>query len=180
MLSLHRITALDTSAFHWFQTHRRMYRQIADLSRWVSSLGDGLLYALLGAGLALLEPNAGELFLFVGLLAFLIELPLYLLLKNIIRRNRPCGFVVSDAVIQPSDRFSFPSGHSAAAFVFATLIATYYPMFGELAYFMAMLIGLSRILLGVHYPSDIAAGAVLGILSAELAMQEWATFLVLL
>ena len=67
-------------------------------------------------------------------------------------------------------RLSFPSGHTAAAFVFATLVAAFYPPFALPAYLMATLIGFSRVMLGVHYPSDIAAGALLGVVCCETAL----------
>ncbi|MEC8880451.1 MAG: phosphatase PAP2 family protein [Pseudomonadota bacterium] len=66
------------------------------------------------------------------------------------------------AFIKPAGRFSFPSGHTAAAFVMATLLGIFYPVVATLALAFALLVGLSRVLLGVHYPSDIAAGALLG------------------
>ena len=106
-----------------------------------------------------------------GLLAFAIELPLYLVLKNTIRRDRPCyRFENFDAFITPSDKFSFPSGHAAAAFVFATVFSHYYPAMTELSYSIAVLIGLSRVMLGVHYPTDIVAGAALGVSIATFAL----------
>jgi undecaprenyl-diphosphatase len=104
------------------------------------------------------------------LTAFLIELPLYLLLKNLIRRPRPADAVESlSAFIRPSDRFSFPSGHTAAAFVFAVSVAAFFPAWAPLAFALAIAIGLSRVLLGVHFPSDILAGSVLGSSTALLA-----------
>lgn len=171
MRRLQTVTAYDTRLFYWCQMLHRELR-LAFVSRFVSRLGDGVLYALIGVALALLEPVRGPAFLQACLLAFLLELPLYLLLKNTIRRDRPChrleGF---SALIEPSDTFSLPSGHAAAAFLFALVLGTYYPVVAPLAFFMAALIGLSRVLLGVHYPGDIAAGALLGLGSGLLALQ---------
>ena len=56
----------------------------------------------------------------LALLAFAFELPLYLLLKNLLKRQRPVGLPV---FITPSDRYSLPSGHTAAAFLMATVLA---------------------------------------------------------
>jgi undecaprenyl-diphosphatase len=68
--------------------------------------------------------------------------------------------------VSPSDQFSFPSGHTAAAFVIATLISHFFPALLVPVYFWAFLMGVSRIYLGVHYPTDILAGLVIGIISA--------------
>ena len=86
--------------------------------------------------------------------------------------HRPChGITGVAALIEPSDKFSFPSGHTAAAFVFAAVLAAFYPLLALPAFVLATLIGLSRVMLGVHYPGDIVAGAVLGLLSAAAALQ---------
>lgn len=169
MSAIKILTTFDLFAFNWCLGLPRA-PQMAKISRQVSRLGDGGLYFLLGLILALYEPVYGMTFLLTGLFAYALELPLYLVLKNTIKRDRPCDALPFEAYIVPSDKFSFPSGHAAAAFVFATLIAHFYPAFTEISYFVAMLVGISRILLGVHYPSDILAGAALGTSSALIAL----------
>lgn len=167
---IEKMTAYDTRALYWVVS-RPNARQAANMARLVSRLGDGPLYAALGALLALIDTALGPNFLMHGLLAFLVELPLYLLLKNTIRRSRPADALDSlSAFIKPSDKFSFPSGHTAAAFVMATLLTAFYPLCGPIVFPLAIMIGLSRVMLGVHFPSDIAAGAVLGSLCAGLAL----------
>lgn len=135
----------------------------------VSASGDGPLYLYLSVILLLFEAQGGQFFR-LALLAFALELPLYLLLKNSIRRTRPChaalGFQCS---FEPSDKFSLPSGHTAAAFVMASAIAQVYPPAQFAAFGWAGLIGLSRVALGVHYPMDILAGAALGTVSVAWA-----------
>lgn len=170
MTHLQRLTAYDTRLFHCCQMLQQTMR-LASLSRFVSRLGDGGLYLLIGVALALLEPRRGGELFQAGLLAFALELPLYRLLKNSIRRDRPChrleGF---RALIEPADTFSFPSGHAAGAFLFALVVSAHYPALALPAFCLAGLIGLSRVLLGVHYPGDIVAGALLGVLSALFAL----------
>lgn len=167
---IEKMTAYDTRALYWVVS-RPNARQAANMARLVSRLGDGPLYAVIGALLALVDTTSGLNFLMHGLLAFLVELPLYLLLKNTIRRSRPADALDSlSAFIKPSDKFSFPSGHTAAAFVMATLLTAFYPLLAPVVFPLAIMIGLSRVMLGVHFPSDIAAGAVLGSLCAGLAL----------
>lgn len=163
------LTTFDLFAFNWCLARPRA-PQMAKVSRYISRIGDGGFYLALAVLLALYEPQFGAIFLSIGLLAYAIELPVYLLLKNTIKRDRPCDSLPFEAYIKPSDKFSFPSGHAAAAFVFATLIAHFYPTFDVFAYMLALMVGISRILLGVHYPTDIVAGAVLGMSCASLAL----------
>ncbi|WP_415893484.1 phosphatase PAP2 family protein [Neptuniibacter sp. PT8_73] len=169
MSAIRLVTAFDLLTFNWCLGLPKA-AQIASVSRQVSRLGDGVLYLFIGFALALFEQQFGLLFLLVGLFAYAIELPLYLILKNTIKRDRPCDSLPFEAYIVPSDKFSFPSGHSAAAFVFASLVAHFYPEFSAVSYVLAVAIGMSRVLLGVHYPTDILAGAVLGLSCAATAI----------
>ncbi|UCA11015.1 phosphatase PAP2 family protein [Aeromonas enteropelogenes] len=131
-------------------------RPQARVSRLISRTGDGPLYGVLGA---LLWWQGERELVWQVLLAFALELPLYLLLKNSLKRQRPVGLPV---FITPSDRYSLPSGHTAAAFLMATLLATAFPLWAPLLFGWAALVGASRLLLGVHYLSDLVAGALLG------------------
>lgn len=63
---------------------------------------------------------------------------------------------------------SFPSGHSASAFAFATGAAKAQPMLSVSLLVLAALVGYSRVHTGVHYPADVLAGAFIGISAAEL------------
>ncbi len=164
------LSNLDVTTYLWL--HRVQEKAIlTQINRWISRSGDGYLYvAIAGLGFWLAPDTAGE-FLKTGLLAFAIELPAFRLLKEWIKRDRP--FVqLSDCAraIDPHDKFSMPSGHTAAAFLMAGLISVHYVAFAVLAYFWAALIGNSRVALGVHYPGDIMAGAMLGSGSLLLAL----------
>lgn len=178
MGTLKLLTALDLFAFNWC-LHLPKAPELARISRQVSRIGDGDLYLIVALLLVVLDKEGGLAFLLTGLSAYLIELPLYAILKNTIKRDRPCTTLPFDAYIVPSDKFSFPSGHSAAAFVFATLIASFYPGFAVLAYILAVMVGVSRVLLGVHYPTDIVAGAALGVSCTLLVLNYMQSLTVL-
>lgn len=91
-------------------------------------------------------------------------------LKRLVGRARPFNAIPDIHAINPPTDFSFPSGHAAGSFAFAVFIAivlvrTKRPDAQALAALLVLLavgVGLSRIALGVHYPGDVVAGAVLG------------------
>jgi len=168
---LQRVHNLDTLAFLWVHvTKRFQYRKSV---RFISHTGDGHLYLGIALLLLVLEPNNGKTFFWAGIIAYIFDVSLYLLLKNIIRRDRPSANLdCYQAFITPSDQFSFPSGHTAAAFLFACLIATFYPIFAIPAFIWATAVAASRVLLGVHYPTDLVAGALLG-----TACAHWGIYL---
>jgi undecaprenyl-diphosphatase len=168
-LSMKSFTQHDKALFQWMFnfTANRDCRWI----RWLSKTGDGQLYLILGVMLWWLEPLHGALFLYSGLLAYMLEIPIYILLKKTLRRERPCHHIGElSAHIVPSDKFSLPSGHTAAAFLMASLIAHFYPTLSVVAYVWASCIGGSRVLLGVHYPGDILAGALLGLSISAISL----------
>ncbi len=158
---LQRVHHLDTIAFLWVHvTKGFQYRRSV---RFISHTGDGPVYFLIAVMLLLLEPVNGKTFFWAGIIAYIFDVSLYLLLKNLIKRDRPAVKISTyQAWITPSDQFSFPSGHTAAAFLFACLIVNFYPIFAVPAFIWACAIGISRVLLGVHYPTDLVAGAALG------------------
>lgn len=138
----------------------------------VSHSGDGLLYPLLPLLIYFLSPEKALPFLCAGLLAFALELPLYKLMKNLIRRDRPCDALSAvHSRIAASDRFSFPSGHTAGAFVMAAIIGHFFPLLMLPAVGWALSVGFSRIYLGVHYPTDTLAGMFLGLFCAYCSLQ---------
>jgi undecaprenyl-diphosphatase len=146
---------------------RREIPFITYCMRIFSASGDGYLYPLMAAGLLLFTPDPAMHFSIAALAAFALEQPAYHCLKRKIRRNRPFETIhgIRNRVV-PSDQFSFPSGHTAAACIIATLLAYFFPATAIPAFLWASLVGLSRVYLGVHYPSDILAGAVIGLVCA--------------
>lgn len=84
-------------------------------------------------------------------------------LKKILSRERPYKILeqLNTFGINLKD-YSFPSGHSAASFSIATTIALNIPRLSIIVFVLAIIVGISRIYLGVHYPTDVAAGIIIG------------------
>ncbi|MBX2884708.1 MAG: phosphatase PAP2 family protein [Granulosicoccus sp.] len=163
MKTLALLHSLDTRFLLWSSGHRDRFR-IAYPARWLSRSGDGYIQAAVPCGAWLQGSDDARLLAIRFAWAFAIERVLYFVLKNGLKRRRPPECVPDfQSLIIPSDKFSFPSGHTSAAFLLASLIFDIAPLLGVGLFIWASGVGLSRVILGVHFPSDIAAGAVLGL-----------------
>ena len=97
-----------------------------------------------------------------------VNLLIYTVTKRHFARPRPyinCPGV--SACTRALDEFSFPSGHVLHAVGFSTILVAYFPVLGWIVWPFTMLVALSRVVLGLHYPSDVAVGALLGWLMAH-------------
>lgn len=137
----------------------------------VTKLGDGgLLWIAVGAA-CLILPRARRCG--AGVFASLLITYIFtdIILKPIFARARPFIADGVTPIIAAPHGYSFPSGHTATAFAAASAIFVFNRRAGAAAYAAAALIGFSRAYLYVHYPSDIIAGAVIGIIiGAALGM----------
>jgi undecaprenyl-diphosphatase len=133
---------------------------------------------LTGAGWMLSKTtvrNAGiETLLAHGLTALLVNG-----LKHLVGRPRPKFAHSGEWEFAPtwvSGFDSFPSGHSAASFAVATVLAKRFPAFGPICIGIAAFVALSRILRGSHFPTDVLGGVVFGVLSGAIAaapLKQW-------
>lgn len=159
MRLLQSIHYYDVLTFSWFS--RRKNRDLAiQISRLISRSADGPLYVV--AGIFFTFANQWSL---VKLLAvgFVVERLLYTIAKSVFRRRRPPQAIPGfESVIEPSDQFSFPSGHTSAAFLMTTCIACVFPVAAWIMLPWACSVGMARVILGVHFPTDILAGALMG------------------
>ncbi|MGD0959064.1 MAG: phosphatase PAP2 family protein [Methylomonas sp.] len=169
MKLIYSIHKYDVSMFNWLN-NVSIHNTLARLCRYISKTGDGLLYVLI-AGWLFFEYGVNNPLLQCLLLAFAIERPAYLVLKNGFKRNRPQQALPNfRSVITPSDQFSFPSGHTSAASMVAVLLSYFFPYLTVILLIWVVSVGFSRVILGVHFPTDTLMGATLGVSSAVFSL----------
>jgi undecaprenyl-diphosphatase len=129
----------------------------------ISRLGDGVFWYTLMAVLALFGGRDGLIAAAHMDVTGLAALLLYRLLKRWTRRPRPyrsCPSVI--AHVPPLDEFSFPSGHTLQAVSFTVVALAWYPPMAPLLFGFTTLVAASRVILGLHYPSDVLAAIAIG------------------
>jgi undecaprenyl-diphosphatase len=142
---------------------------------WATRLGDGWLWLSTGLFLTLGGSQYHAVLSAIAVAAGLTNI-LVVLLKRRFRRHRP-GDYAPNPVLRASlgaqnlafDRFSFPSGHSMNAFAVATVLSLAFPAFGPAFIVVAASIALSRLILGQHFVSDVAAGSAIGVVVGALS-----------
>jgi undecaprenyl-diphosphatase len=133
--------------------------------------GDGWLWYAMGLMLLLFGGPLRFAAVSTATTAAFLGVAVFLRLKKATGRRRPCAYEPHCwASLLPPDQFSFPSGHTITAFAVAVSIAGFYPslMIGLL--FLAVSVAASRVLLGLHFLSDVLAGAAIGAGLAHLAL----------
>lgn len=165
--SIHR---WDVGAFHRILLAHR-YQPVVSAAFWTSKTADGWLYLLLPLGFYLTGQTQTTLLVSTMLLAFTLERIVYLIAKKGFKRKRPQNILPNfRSIVIASDEFSFPSGHTSAAFLaVTTLTLVVSPLFAVL-YIWSFAVGCSRVVLGVHFPTDILMGAILGVSAANFAL----------
>lgn len=141
----------------------------------VSRLGDGWFWYALIAALPLIHGERGVLISMQMAATGATALLIYKAIKGRAVRERP--FVTHSLIYcasAPLDRYSFPSGHTLHAVSFTIVTVSHAPDWAWPLSMFTVLVALSRVILGLHYPSDVAAGALLGgaigIISVKIAL----------
>jgi len=159
MRILQTIHRADISAFTWFVKYKHR-ETVVKIARTVSITADGPLYVF--AGCVFLYLQHWDLAKLMAL-SFLLERICYKVFKRLFKRNRPPEAIPGfKSVVEPSDRFSFPSGHTSAAFMVTCIFTYFFPLIGLILIPWALCVGAARVVLGVHFPSDVFAGAAMG------------------
>jgi undecaprenyl-diphosphatase len=134
---------------------------VRELFAVVSWLGDGKFWygVMLAIPLAVGGWQVSLQMIATGAAGVLI----YKLIKELAVRERPfITHSVISCAAAPLDRYSFPSGHTMHAVCFTSLVCSYHPEWAPVLVAFTVLVALSRVVLGLHYPTDVAAGALLG------------------
>jgi undecaprenyl-diphosphatase len=144
---------------------------VRNLFRFASRLGDGVFWYALMIVLLLEEGTAALPAVLHMIAVGLVGTLLYKFIKGKTLRPRPYNvYPAIKCAGKTLDQFSFPSGHTMHAFAFSIVAVAYYPVLFWLVWPFALLVALSRPILGLHYPSDVLAGAALGAAIAGISL----------
>ncbi len=165
-LPLERLLAWDEA---WLRRmhHCAHYSCVVGPLRAVSRLADGLFWYVLIVAMAFVADGRGVQCALHMLLTGMAGSLLVHWIKQRTARPRPChGLRGVCRQARVLDRFSFPSGHALHAVAFTLIAAAYYPGLALALLPFIVLVAVSRVVLGLHYPSDVLAGALLGFILA--------------
>ena len=137
----------------------------------ITALGNGGILWILLAILLLILPKTRKNGIQLGVSCIGCGLIGNLFLKNVVARDRPCWIEDHTLLIAMPTDFSFPSGHTMVSFAAATVFWHWNRKVGIAAYLFAAIIAFSRLYLFVHFPSDVFAGAVIGVLIGIAAVK---------
>ena len=125
--------------------------------------GDGWLWYSMGLMILLMGGDRRFQAVGAGAIAAGLGIASFLRLKKATGRRRPGAFEPHCwATLLPPDQFSFPSGHTITAFAVAVSLSRFYPELAVGLLFCALSVAASRVLLGMHFLSDVVAGAAIG------------------
>jgi undecaprenyl-diphosphatase len=166
---LTRLDAHDRALFaRWALTpdgrlaHRRAWKAVTHAGGTVCSILLATLPMLLGGSVAAAARRAAWTLALSHLAVQLV--------KRTVGRPRPSRGTSIAALIAEPDRFSFPSGHAAAAMSVALMYGLAFPALAPLLLPLALLVGFSRVALGVHYPGDVVVGQAMAVATGLLVL----------
>ena len=138
--------------------------------RFFGWLGNGKIWYALLIVLPIVYGRTGIVASLTMGVASIVGIIVYLSLKHRFMRERPYVAGEIQPHGRPIDRFSFPSGHTLHAVSFTIIGVSFFPILGWVLIPVAVLIAMSRVVLGLHYPTDVLAGGVLGAILAEILL----------
>lgn len=100
------------------------------------------------------------------IIAIIVDSVLVIGVKDFVHRERPYQVLDVRQLVSGDDNRSFPSNHAQLSFMLSTIVFSFYRRFGIILFLISAIIGFSRIYLGVHYPTDVLGGAIIGVLLA--------------
>lgn len=151
--------------------HIARFRPVSGYFRLVSRLGDGLFWYALLAALPVVFGHAALLPTTHIAVTALVGVAIYKGIKGSMMRERPfASHARVQALIKPLDRYSFPSGHTLHATLFLVMLDHYFPGVALFILPFGLSVAVSRVILGLHYPSDVVIGALLGWILANTSL----------
>ena len=165
-MTLSRATARLSAPDYFLMVRLNRWRPPRWIRVWMlaaSRAGDGWLWWC--CGLAVLASNDVARYeaILAAAVAVLVGTVIFKVLKRAVGRKRPCASQPHCwATLLPPDQFSFPSGHSITAFAVAISLGAFYPPALPVLMFCASSVAVSRVVLGMHFLSDVIAGSALG------------------
>lgn len=169
---LDAIINFDTVSLLWIQETLRL-PFLNPVMIFITSIGN---YALvwIAISVSLVIPQKTRRIGIMSLVALLVSFLLNnLILKEVVGRIRPYEVISGlELLVNPATDLSFPSGHTGNSFAVAVVLFQKLPRkYGIPSLILASLIGISRLYIGIHYPTDVLAGAVIGTLIAILVVK---------
>lgn len=129
----------------------------------ISRAGDGWLWYAVVVFLPFVGGTSGSSASVRMICVGVVDIVIYRIIKRWIARPRP--FKTCDGIserVQSLDEFSFPSGHTLHSVACSVVLSVYYPRVALAVWLFTLLTAVSRVVLGLHYPSDVVAGAAIG------------------